>query len=143
MKIYLASDHGAVKEKKIISELLSPDFHIEDLGTHNEESTDYSIYAIELAKRVQKEDCLGILFCRSGIGVSMAANRFSGIRAARCLSDRDAKLSREHNNANVLCLAADVNSIEELKSIVKTWLSSSFESGRHKRRVDLFDQLGD
>jgi len=119
MKIYLASDHGAVEEKKTISELLSPDFQIEDLGTHDKQSTDYPVYAIELAKRVQKEDCLGILFCRSGIGVSMAANRFSGIRAARCLSECDAKLSREHNNSNVLCLAADVNSLDELKSIVK------------------------
>jgi ribose 5-phosphate isomerase B len=96
-----------------------------------------------LVENVKKEKTFGILLCGSGIGVSMAANRYKDIRAALCRDEDDAKMSRQHNNANVLCLGGRKTPIEMIFKISDTFLSTSFEGGRHQTRVDQFNLLGE
>ena len=143
--IFIASDHAAFEEKKEILKFLeNQGLEFEDLGTHSQESCNYSDYAIKLSKAVKaKEGSVGILMCASGIGVSLAANRFSGIRAARCLSENDSEMSRKHNNANVICLAARISSLEMMTSMVSKFLNTGFEGGRHGQRVNTFNDLGE
>ncbi len=142
MNIYIGSDHAAFDEKAALIKHLSK-LTTKDLGTDSKESCNYPDFAKAVSKAVQADkEGLGILLCGSGIGVSMVANRYKNVRAARCLSVEDAKLSRQHNNSNVLCLAARMNSFEEIKLIVETWLDTKFEGGRHLTRVDLFNELG-
>ena len=108
-----------------------------DLGTNSADSVDYPDYAKKVCEEIQQENSdLGILICGTGIGMSLAANKFEGIRAA-CVSDvYSAKMSRNHNNANVLCIGARVIGDEVAKLIIKTFLENEFEAGRHQRRVD-------
>ena len=108
-----------------------------DLGTNSADSVDYPDYAKKVCEEIQKGNSdLGILICGTGIGMSLAANKFEGIRAA-CVSDvYSAKMSRNHNNANVLCIGARVIGDEVCKLIIKTFLENEFEAGRHQRRVD-------
>ncbi len=142
MNIYIGSDHAAFDEKAAVIEHLSK-LSLKDLGTFSKESCHYPDFAKKVSKAVQDDkDSFGILLCGSGIGVSMVANRFKDIRAARCLSVEDASLSRQHNNSNVLCLAARMNSLDEIKKIIDIWLKTDFEGGRHLTRVDLFNELG-
>lgn len=145
MKVFLASDHAAFNEKERVKSLLSSLGHdVEDLGTNSLESTHYPIYGKKVSKAVQEnKDSVGILLCGSGIGVSMVANRFSGIRAALCHSIEDAKLSRQHNDSNVLCLGARTTDYKLIEEMIKTWLTTSFEGGRHSERVSLFNKLGE
>lgn len=116
---------------------------IVDIGPETPESTDYPLYAQRVVKEVVESNGFGILLCGSGIGVSMVANRYKNIRAALCRTPKEAMLSRQHNNANVLCLGARIQSFEELQQIVRSWIDSDFEGGRHQRRVDLFNSLGE
>ena len=145
--LYLGADHAAFEAKEELKNYLlqkSSEWKIEDLGTHSAERTNYPTYASAMAdKLANSETDLGILICGSGIGVSMVANRYKRIRAATCRSEKEAKLSRQHNNANVLCLGARINSIEELKSIIEAWLAAEFEGGRHAERVAMFNELGE
>jgi ribose 5-phosphate isomerase B len=143
-KIFIASDHAGFDAKKALVELIKEKGHVvDDLGPHTNESCHYPTYAVELARKMQaEEDTLGILLCGSGIGVSMVANRFRWIRGARCVSLEDARLAKAHNNANVLCLGARINSLAEMKAMTEIWLATSFEGGRHEERVSLFNQLG-
>jgi len=142
MKIYIGSDHAAFDEKAAVIKHLS-DHTVEDLGTFSKESCHYPEFAKAVSNAVQSnQNSLGILLCGSGIGVSMVANRFKGIRAARCLSVEDAKMSKLHNNSNIICLAARMSSMEDIKLMIQTWLDTEFEGGRHLKRVDLFDELG-
>src|SRR4051812_14138646 len=104
MKIYIACDHAAFNEKQELLAYLKTKHEIVDLGTNSAESTHYPEWAKKLALKVQSEEAMGILLCGSGIGVSMTANRFKNIRAALCRDVDDAKMSRLHNNANVLCI---------------------------------------
>jgi len=144
MKIILASDHAAFNEKQELVKYLQGHNHeVVDVGTHNSDSTHYPEWAKKLVDNVKAENTFGILLCGSGIGVCMVANRYSGIRAALCRDEDDARLSRLHNNANVLCLSGRKTSIELLKKITDTFLSTSFEGGRHQTRIDLFDKLGE
>ncbi len=144
MKIILASDHAAFNEKQeLVKYLQSLNHQVIDVGTHNSDSTHYPEWAKKLVDNVKAEHTIGILLCGSGIGVCMVANRYSGIRAALCRDEDDAKLSRLHNNANVLCLSGRKTSIELLKKITDTFLSTSFEGGRHQTRIDQFDHLGE
>lgn len=143
MKIFIASDHAAFNEKKILADYLKSRFDVVDLGTNSAESTHYPEWAFKLVKHVKEEETLGILLCGSGIGVCMAANRFKGIRAALCRDEDDAKMSRLHNNANVLCLSGRKTSFELLGKIADTFLSTEFEGGRHQIRIDQFDNLGE
>jgi ribose 5-phosphate isomerase B len=143
MKIILASDHAAFNEKQaLLSYLQEQNHEIIDVGTHSADSTHYPEWAKKLVEEVRAQKVPGILLCGSGIGVSMVANRFAGIRAALCRDEDDAKMSRLHNNANVLCLSGRKTPIEQLKKITATFLSTEFEGGRHQTRIDQFDKLG-
>lgn len=137
-KIVVGSDHGGFKLKNKITEFLrGKDITFEDFGTYDEESCDYPDIAKKIAEKVaDKTFGLGIIVCGTGIGVSIAANKVKGVRAALCNDTFSAKMSREHNDANVLCLGQRVIGEGLALDIVDIWLNSEFEGGRHKRRVD-------
>ena len=143
MKIFIASDHAAFNEKNILVEYLRKNYEVVDLGTHSPDSTHYPDWAIKLVEKVRSESTMGILLCGSGIGVCMTANRFKGIRAALCRDEDDAKMGRLHNDANVLCLSGRKTSQDMIHKISDVFLSTPFEGGRHKTRVDLFNNLGE
>jgi len=136
--IAIAADHAAYKFKQQLAEALSSQgYTVVDLGCNSEESVNYPDYANATARYVLEHNCRGILICGSGIGMSIAANRHNGIRAALCHSVEYARLSREHNDANILCLGARFLTIDEAKAITDTWLNTQFAGGRHQLRVDL------
>lgn len=139
----MACDHAAFEGKEGLKKHLSTNYEVVDLGTDSPERCDYPDYAAKLAKAVQEDPRPGILLCGSGIGISMAANRYKGIRAALCRTPNEAELSRQHNNANVLCLGARINSPEELIAITEAWFKAEFEEGRHTGRVAKFNELGE
>ena len=143
MKLFIASDHAAFNEKQVLVDYLKSKHEVVDLGTNSPDSTHYPEWAFKLVDKVLKEKTFGILLCGSGIGVCMAANRFSGIRAALCRDEDDAKMSRLHNDANVICLSGRKTSPELLKKMVDTFLATSFEGGRHQIRIDQFNKLGE
>ncbi len=140
MKIAIGADHGGFQMKELIGELIDQLGHsIEDVGCSTADSVDYPEYAKHVCELVHTNECdAGILICGTGIGMSMAANRYRRIRAAVCNEEFSARLSREHNNSNVLCLGARVIGSGIAKEIVKVWLSTDFTGGRHQRRVDQF-----
>lgn len=138
MKIAIAADHGGFELKDSMVEYIkSLGNEVMDLGTNSADSVDYPDYAKKVCEEIQQGNSdLGILICGTGIGMSLAANKFEGIRAA-CVSDvYSAKMCRNHNNANVLCIGARVVGDEVAKLIIKTFLENEFEAGRHQRRVD-------
>ena len=138
MKIAIAADHGGFELKDSMVEYIkSLGNEVVDLGTNSADYVDYPDYAKKVCEEIQQGNSdLGILICGTGIGMSLAANKFEGIRAA-CVSDvYSAKMSRNHNNANVLCIGARVIGDEVAKLIIKTFLENEFEAGRHQRRVD-------
>ncbi len=138
--IVIAADHAAYKLKQYLVTVLTAQGHtVIDLGTNTEESVNYPDYAQSLARYVLEHNCKGILICGTGIGMSIAANRFKGIRAALCHSVDYAKLSREHNDANVLVLGARFTTETEALNITNTWLSTEFLAGRHAERLKLID----
>lgn len=140
MQIYLACDHAAFEAKVALKAALAAHHQVIDLGTHSLDSVHYPEYAFKLTENVLKASgSVGVVLCGSGIGVSIAANRSKGIRAALCRDAEDARLARSHNDANVVCLGARRNSIEELKLIVETFLSTTFEGGRHAIRTQMMD----
>jgi ribose 5-phosphate isomerase B len=143
MKIYIASDHAAFNEKQTLFDHLKSTRDIVDLGTNSAESTHYPEWAKKLVEKVRSEGAIGILMCGSGIGVCMAANRYSGIRAALCRDEDDAKMSRLHNDANVLCLSGRKTPVDLLKKISEVFLATEFEGGRHQTRIDQFNHLGE
>lgn len=143
MKIFIASDHAAFNEKNILVEYLRKTHEVIDLGTHSPESTNYPVWAKKLVESVLSENVPGILLCGSGIGVCMVANRYKGIRAALCRDEDDAKMSRLHNNANVLCMSGRRTSPEEIIKITDMFLNTHFEGGRHQLRIDQFNNLGE
>lgn len=137
--IHIASDHAGVDYKDIITAALESTGHkVLDHGTHGTQSCDYPVFAHELCLAVEHEEHgIGILICGTGIGMSMAANRHKGIRAALCTTELHARLSRQHNNANVLCLGARMTGETLALAIVQAFLATDFEGGRHQRRIDL------
>lgn len=138
MNIAIASDHAGFLLKEFLKKALEKEgYSFEDFGTHSEESTDYPDYAHPLALSVEKgENKLGILICGSGNGVNMTANKHQGIRSALCWNKEIAALARKHNDANVIALPARFISEDEALEIVNVFLTTAFEGGRHKRRVD-------
>ena len=135
MKIVIASDHAGFRLKNILKEHFSEHEFI-DVGTDSEDSCDYPDYALAAGEKIISGEAeLGIVICGTGIGVSIAANKVKGIRAALCLNEFMADMSRRHNNANVLALGARVISGDLAISITDTWLNSKFEGGRHEDRV--------
>ncbi|GAB1475816.1 ribose 5-phosphate isomerase B [Bacillota bacterium] len=142
MKLALAADHGGYELKEIIKEHLSKrdDIELLDIGTHSEESVDYPEFGKACALLVAAGEAdKGIVFCGTGIGISIAANKVKGIRCALVTNVFMAEMSRKHNDANMLALGGRVLSVEEAVSIVDVWLSTDFEGGRHQRRVDLLE----
>ncbi|WP_220184132.1 ribose 5-phosphate isomerase B [Thermoactinomyces mirandus] len=143
MKIILGSDHGGRKLKEEIKGLLDEmKISYEDAGCDCDTSVDYPDYAKPVAKRVAKGEFeRGILICGTGIGMSIAANKVKGIRCAVVTDEYSARMSREHNNANVLALGERVVGIDLAKSIVRTWLTAEFQGDRHLRRLQKVEQM--
>lgn len=139
MRIAVGSDHVAYRFKlEIESHLREKNIEIVDFGADNEERTSYPLYAEKVCKAVAgNEFDLGILFFGTGVGMSIAANKVDGIRAVVCSEPYSAVLSRQHNNANILCLGARVIGIKLAKMIVDQWLAAEFEGGRHQTRLDM------
>ncbi len=138
MRIAVASDHAGFDLKNEIVSFLCMEGHdVQDLGTYSTDSVDYPDYARLVVQELLTGRCdYGILICGTGIGMSMAANRHPGIRAALCTDPFMARISREHNDANVLCLGARVIGVGLALDIVNAWINASFAGGRHARRVE-------
>lgn len=143
MRIAVASDHGGLELKDYLTDYLRElNYEIEDFGTYSTESVDYPDYAKTVCEKVLngEADC-GILVCGSGLGMSMTANRFRGIRAAVVSEPLSAMLARKHNNSNVLCLGGRLIGRGMAVEIVETYLHTSFEGGRHERRINKMDEV--
>jgi ribose 5-phosphate isomerase B len=138
MMIHIGADHAGFEMKNLVKETLLELGHtVEDHGTHSAESTDYPDYAHAVALAVeQQEGSMGILLCGSANGVSMTANKHAGIRAALCWTPEIAALARQHNDANVLCIPARFVTATVAREMVRVFLSTLFEGGRHQKRVE-------
>ncbi|MBN1157216.1 ribose-5-phosphate isomerase [Candidatus Woesearchaeota archaeon] len=137
-KIIVASDHGGFELKEKIKKFVQGlGYSVDDVGCNSLDSVDYPDYGIKAAEKVAKEGCLGILFCGTGLGISIAANKVKGIRAALCHNEFMAEMSRQHNNANVLVMGGRVIGDELAKSIVRKYLETPFPNEeRHRKRID-------
>ncbi len=142
-KITVGCDHAGVGLKKIVvAHLEERGFEVLDVGTHSTDSCDYPQIAHELCKNIQEGVTeLGILICGTGIGMSMAANKHRGIRAAACSDTFSARLTRVHNNANVLCFGERVVGMGLALDLVDAFVDAEFEGGKHQRRVDMITQI--
>ena len=142
-KIAVASDHGGFDLKNAVVRLLRElGYDVEDMGPSNSKSVDYPDYGFRLAEAVStKKNLRGIVICGTGIGMSITVNRFSGVRGALCSDVYMAKLSREHNDSNILIMGGRVIGYGLAAEIVKTWLNTKFEGGRHKKRLDKIVQF--
>jgi len=140
MRVAIGCDHGGIELKKqVVRQLDHQGIDVLDLGCDSTDSVDYPVFARAVCVSVlNREVECGILICGTGIGMSMVANRFAGIRAALCHELFTARMSREHNDANVLCLGARVVGPGLALEIVKTWLRTEFGGGRHLRRIEMF-----
>ncbi len=138
MRIAVASDHRGVDlKRKVIATLQSAGHETTDDGADGTESVDYPDLASIVASKVSKGDTdRGVLICGTGIGMAIAANKFPGVRAAPCTDEVTAEISRRHNDLNVLCLSADLLSPRVVERMVKIWIDTEFEGGRHARRLD-------
>lgn len=138
MKIAIGSDHGGYELKgKLIKYMEDLGYEVVDHGTYSKDSVDYPDYGEKVAKSVvDGNEDLGVVICGTGIGISIAANKVKGARAALCGDTFSATMARQHNNANVIALGARVTGDELAKAILKAFLDSSFEGGRHARRVE-------
>ena len=143
MKIAIGNDHTAVDLKNTISDYLKElGYEVINLGTDSRESCDYPVYGEKVGRAVADGQAdLGIAICGTGVGNSRAANKVKGLRACVCSDPYTAKLSRMHNNSNVLAFGARVVGDELAKMIVKEWLDAEFEGGRHQRRVDMIMEI--
>lgn len=151
-KLFIGADHAGFQVKQEILQFLQDffkrenfDVEIVDVGPDSDDRVDYPDYAAKLCLEMKNdlENSKGILVCGSGIGMSMMANRFSYIRAALCMTTEEGKLSREHNDSNVLCLGARTNNLENIKEIIEAWLKTEFSGGRHGGRVQKLSSRGD
>jgi ribose 5-phosphate isomerase B len=139
----VGSDHRGLDVKRAVVETLAElGVRVEDLGPADETSVDYPDYALKVAGTVGSGDAdRGVLVCGSGIGMSIAANKVHGVRAALVRDERDAEMSRRHNDANVLVLGADGAHLDRVREIVKVWWRTAFEGGRHSRRVEKIAEI--
>lgn len=137
-KICIGSDHAGFEVKEYIKSLLDEmGYAVDDVGTYGTDSVDYPVFAEKVALKVAAgESALGVLSCGTGIGASIAANKVKGIRAALVKDEFTARVSREHNDANVLVVAGRPFDRDNVRNILTTWLSSHFEGGRHARRIE-------
>lgn len=140
-KIIIGSDHGGYKLKnEIIVHLMDLGYEVSDLGCYSDESCDYPIIAKDVAEEVLANKCRGILVCGTGIGMSITANRYEGIRASHCTDTFTARMTRAHNDSNILCLGERVTGTGLAFDIVDIWLKTEFEGGRHQKRIELIDK---
>lgn len=141
--LLIASDHaGFVLKEKLKAYLEKKGISVKDLGAYSKERVDYPVYAYALAKNISaKKFNRGILICKSGIGNSIVANRLAGVRAALCCNLKAVKLSREHNDSNVLVLGAAFVKTKDAEKMVSVWLNTVFLGGRHLRRIKLIDKI--
>lgn len=139
-KLFVASDHAAFQQKEVLKNYLSKRFEVIDLGTDSADSVHYPEFGKKIAEAVLESNGRGIALCGSGIGISIQVNRYKGIRGGLVNDLDDARMTKLHNNANVLCLAGRKHSDELLKKMVDTWLETEFEGGRHQTRIDMLDQ---
>ena len=140
-KIAIGCDHAAFNEKeKLKIFLISKEYELVDVGTYSSDSVDYPSFGHKVGKMVVSNEVnKGIVICGSGIGISIAANKIKGIRAALCTSTEHAEMSRKHNDANVLALGARMTDFNVILKIVNIWLNTEFEGGRHLQRVNLIE----
>ena len=143
MKLAIGSDHVGLELKPAIIEYLKDLGHeVKDFGTYSSERTDYPIYGRKVAEEVAAGNFDGgVLICGTGVGISIAANKVKGIRAVVCSEPYSAKLSKEHNNTNIVAFGSRVVGIELAKMIVKEWLDAKFEGGRHSNRVKMISNI--
>ncbi len=141
MKIAMGADHAGVVMKDQLADFVRRLGHeVIDVGAHSTDSCDYPLFAQKVCQHILADQAeRGILICGSGIGMAIAANRFKGIRAANVGDSYSARMSREHNDSNILTLGARVIGPGLAEEIVETWIQTSFEGGRHQRRLDLLD----
>ncbi len=141
--IAIGSDHGGYELKEELKKCLEEEgLEYKDYGAFSKDRVDYPLIAKEVSKAVATNECeKGILICRSGYGMAMVANKFKGVRSAPCFCVKAAQFSRLHNNTNVLSLGADYVTVDEAKEILKTWLDTEFEGGRHQERLDLVSDI--
>lgn len=138
MRIAVGNDHRGYEHKRAVAEALAADGHeVTDFGCHGPESADYPDAALAVGRAVAAGEAdLGVLVCGSGIGVSIAANKVPGIRAALCCNEAMAATTRRHNDSNVICFSGDHSTAAEAVAMTRVWLASAFEGGRHARRVE-------
>lgn len=137
MKISIGCDHGGFNLKQQIVQYLNKNYEVIDYGCYNLDSCDYPVYAKKVANDVSNKQCeFGILICTTGIGMSICANKFKGVRAALVTNIESAHLTRMHNNSNIICLSAKFTPYEEAIKYVDAFLNEKFEGGRHQRRVE-------
>lgn len=143
MNIVIGSDHGGFELKEELKAYLSElNISVADLGTQNSESVDYPDYAAKVARSIENGSAdAGILVCGTGIGMCITANKFKGIRAAVLTNEFEAEMAKAHNNANVVCLGGRVLQMETAKKLVSIWLKTSYEGGRHDRRLAKIAEL--
>ncbi len=143
MRIGIASDHRGVAMKTRLTQLLeSLECEVVDYGPHDSQSVDYPDYAAQVSREVSSGRVgRGILICGTGIGMCIAANKFAGVRAAPCHDSVTAEYSRMHNDANIICLSADQLSDQVAEQVIRIWLKTEFEEGRHGRRLEKIAQL--
>lgn len=142
MKIAIGCDHAGYELKEMVKDkLTSEGYELIDLGTNSSESVDYPIYGKAVGEKVASGECdKGIAICGTGIGISISCNKVKGVRAALCNTEHLAKMSREHNDANVLCLGAREIDKELALKIVDKWLSTDFLGGKHLRRIKMLEE---
>lgn len=142
MKIAIGCDHAGYELKETVKDkLTSEGYELIDLGTNSSESVDYPIYGRAVGEKVASGECdKGIAICGTGIGISISCNKVKGVRAALCNTEHLAKMSREHNDANVLCLGAREIDKELALKIVDKWLSTDFLGGKHLRRIKMLEE---
>ena len=143
LRLAVGCDHAAVPLKdQVVAQLRAAGHQVEDLGTHSSEPVDYPDIAAGVARTVAADRAdLGVLCCGTGIGMSIAANKIPGVRAAVCHDTTTARLSRQHNDANVLCMGGRTTGMETARDILDIWLATAYEGGRHTRRVGKIIEL--
>ena len=143
MKIAIGNDHAAVEMKNhIVKYLKAKGYEMVNFGTDTNESCDYPLYGKKVADAIKNGECeLGILICGTGIGISLAANKVKGIRAAVCSEGYSARLTRQHNNANIIAFGARVVDEKTAENIVDEFLNAEYEGGRHQKRVDMITAI--
>lgn len=141
--IALGSDHGGYKLKEEVKRYLDEiGAEYKDFGTYNEERTDYPIYVKSVAESIVNKECdSGILICTTGNGVTIAANKYKGIRCANCFNEEMAKLAKAHNNANILAMPAGFVEAKEAILMVRMWLATEFMGGRHSERLQMIEKI--